>query len=175
MGFLNNLRKNKGFTLIELLVVIAIIGILASIVLASLNSARQKSRDAKRMADLQQIKLALELYFDANNTYPPGTDISSLAPTYISQIPDGPLSGESYIYQAITNSSGGACSTAPCTYYHLGANLEDNSAAGLNADADRCASAGTGCSSALTGTTIDGDDSDGCSGEAGRYCYDITP
>lgn len=174
MGFLKNLRKNKGFTLIELLVVIAIIGILASIVLASLNSARQKSRDAKRMADLQQIKLALELYFDANNTYPVGTNLSPLAPAYITQIPQGPLLNESYTYQAITNSSGGVCSSTPCTYYHLGANLEDASAAGLKADADRCPSGGTGCS-ALSGTTINGGDSNGCQGQSGRYCYDLTP
>src|SRR4051812_31161735 len=51
-----------GFTLIELLVVIAIIGILASIVLASLNSSRKKSRDARRLSDLKQLQNALELY-----------------------------------------------------------------------------------------------------------------
>ena len=60
----------KGFTLIELLVVIAIIGILSSIVLASLNSARKKGRDARRVADIKQIQLALELYYDANSNYP---------------------------------------------------------------------------------------------------------
>ena len=51
--------NSKGFTLIELLVVIAIIGILSSVVLASLNSAKKKSRDARRVADIGQIKLAL--------------------------------------------------------------------------------------------------------------------
>lgn len=56
--------------MIELLVVIAIIGMLSSVVLASLNSARMKSRDARRIADLAQIRNALELYFDTNGYYP---------------------------------------------------------------------------------------------------------
>ena len=65
--------KKKGFTLIELLVVIAIIGLLATIVLVSLNSARAKARDVKRKGDLHQILLALELYYDAYGTYPMAT------------------------------------------------------------------------------------------------------
>jgi prepilin-type N-terminal cleavage/methylation domain-containing protein len=52
---------SKGFTLIELLVVIAIIGLLASIILASLNTARQKGRDARRIADLKEMANAMEL------------------------------------------------------------------------------------------------------------------
>lgn len=63
-------KKSKGFTLIELLVVIAIIGILATIVLVSLNSARSKARDSRRVSDLRQIALALEMYYDDNSTYP---------------------------------------------------------------------------------------------------------
>ncbi|KKS65064.1 MAG: Type II secretion system protein G [Parcubacteria group bacterium GW2011_GWB1_42_6] len=65
------MKKNKkGFTLIELLVVIAIIGILATIVLVSLNTARQKARDARRISDLRQVQLALQMYYDSNSAYP---------------------------------------------------------------------------------------------------------
>lgn len=59
-----------GFTLIELLVVIAIIGLLSSVVLASLNSARVKARDATRISQLKQINLALALYRDNTGSYP---------------------------------------------------------------------------------------------------------
>ncbi|PIS16147.1 MAG: prepilin-type cleavage/methylation domain-containing protein, partial [Candidatus Portnoybacteria bacterium CG09_land_8_20_14_0_10_44_13] len=50
--------------------VIAIIGLLASIVLVSLNSARGKARGVRRVADLRQIQTALEMYYDTNNSYP---------------------------------------------------------------------------------------------------------
>ncbi len=56
--------KNKGFTLIELLVVIAIIGILSSVVLASLNTARDKGEDAAIKANLTNIRAQAELVYD---------------------------------------------------------------------------------------------------------------
>lgn len=62
-----------GFTLIELLVVIAIIGLLASVVLIALNSARAKARDTKRVGDMRQMITALEQYHITNSTYPTGT------------------------------------------------------------------------------------------------------
>lgn len=101
-------RRTKGFTLIELLVVIAIIGLLSSIVLASLNSARAKARDAKRASDLDSLRTALELYYSTNNSYPgpisyrsqcagwnslvsvPSDVIPGLIPTYLPQMPADP-------------------------------------------------------------------------------------
>ena len=89
--------KKGGFTLIELLVVISIIGMLSSIVLASLNSARAKARDAQRLSDLRELQKALEFYYDDNRTYPPPdsgsevvTSLTELVPNYIPVLPSDP-------------------------------------------------------------------------------------
>lgn len=130
-------KGNKGFTLIELLVVIAIIGILSSVVLASLNSARKKARDARRVADIKQIQLALEMYFDANRAYP--TTLAPLATTFIAVIPVDPLNSGSYTYRY----SG----LDACLSYHLRATLEETTNPALSSDVD--AAAGTICSGSV--------------------------
>lgn len=68
-----NRTFSHGFTLIELLVVIAIIGLLSAVVLASLNTARAKGRDASRAQSIHNIQVALELYYVANGMYPLST------------------------------------------------------------------------------------------------------
>ncbi len=116
-------NSQEGFTLIELLVVIAIIGILSSVVLASMNTARKKARDARRQADLKSLQLALESYYDTNSAYPVQTtevDVSSstlgglTSGGYITALPDDPSSSQNYRY---ISASGGSA-------YCLGANLE---------------------------------------------------
>ena len=63
------INRKRGFTLIELLVVIAIIGILSSVVLASLNTARSKGTDAKIKANLAGLRTAAEIYYDNIGSY----------------------------------------------------------------------------------------------------------
>ncbi|MGI6374007.1 MAG: type II secretion system protein [Patescibacteria group bacterium] len=71
------MKNNKpGFTLIELLVVIAIIGLLSTLSIVALNSARARSRDARRVSDVKNIQMALEMYYNDHLVYP--TNTSSL-------------------------------------------------------------------------------------------------
>lgn len=63
-------RNNKGFTLIELLVVISIIGILVALSIFGLNGAKESARDAKRKADLEQVRSGLEIFKADCNVYP---------------------------------------------------------------------------------------------------------
>ena len=62
-------RNTRGFTLIELLVVIAIIGILSSVVLASLSTARNKGNDSKVQGQLASFRNAAEIYYGNNSNY----------------------------------------------------------------------------------------------------------
>jgi prepilin-type N-terminal cleavage/methylation domain-containing protein len=130
---LNTSKLSKGFTLIELLVVIAIIGILSSVVLASMNSARKKSRDSRRQQDLKGLATALELSFDQAGAYPLATTaggtriIPATGPvtgsvlnalvtgSFLSQLQDDPLPTASNYYY-MSDASG--------TSYCLAAKME---------------------------------------------------
>ncbi len=129
------MKNHKGFTLIELLVVIAIIAILSTLAVVALGNARQKSRDAKRLADLKQIQTALELYYLDQAKYPakaagvlggddvgPATDYVCMGSTdglgttipcagtmYMGTIPKDP--GDK-VYQWVDNAAGGGASYA---------------------------------------------------------------
>lgn len=63
-------NHSRAFTLIELLVVIAIIGILSAVVLASLNTARTRARDTARVAQVKEVKTALEMFYIQHGFYP---------------------------------------------------------------------------------------------------------
>ena len=67
------MKSSRGFTLIELLIVIGIIGVLSSIVLVNINTARAKGRDSQRVSEMHQIRIALDLFLGANSFYPSPT------------------------------------------------------------------------------------------------------
>src|SRR3954464_9740768 len=65
-----SLHSQKAFTLIELMITVAIIALLTAIILTNLNQPKVRARDAKRVSDIGQLQLALELFFDRCNRYP---------------------------------------------------------------------------------------------------------
>lgn len=162
--------KKSGFTLIELMVVIAIIAILSGIVLASLSSTRAKSRDSKRIGDISQLQLALELFYEACRQYPAtlSTGASNGCPTspsqvtlgtFIDPIPKDPKDPTySYVYSVVPN-----------TYsnYHLGATLE----VVTNVDRDKNYTQDSGWS----GTPFNGTNQTCLESHTGGVkCYDVT-
>lgn len=185
-----NKKSTSGFTLIELLVVIAIIGVLATVVLASLNTARRKSRDARRVTDVKQIQLALELYFDGagNDNYPEGNTTCDATQEYglrvlqtsgyIASVPHDPSNiGVCYRYTPQTV-------LAVRSSYHLAIILEDSTNNAFNSDRD-CndnVTGSCGVEAAATwaitpGVRTQGVMSTDCVLAAGPVdnCYDVTP
>lgn len=100
-----NKKYNTGFTLIELLVVIAIIALLSSIALIALTSAREKSRDTNRVANMEEMNNALELFFTSNKGYPSGTVgiPQGMKPGYVSSLPVSPTPADGVCDGAVHN------------------------------------------------------------------------
>lgn len=63
-------KTSSGFTLIELLVVVAILGLIASLIMVSISSAKIKARDVQRIVEISQIQKGLDIYFLNHNEYP---------------------------------------------------------------------------------------------------------
>lgn len=172
--FAKSRNLKVGFTLIELLVVIAIIGVLASIVLASLNTARRKSRDARRVSDVKQIQLGLELYFDGPGAlqYPAASTgatnctaaiqygLEVMVPTYMPSIPRDPNAAAPNCYLYATPAAGTRST------YHVGATIEETSAAVLSNDKDCNSAIVAGCGAAAYTGGFDG---------TAAQVYDLVP
>lgn len=95
----------KAFTLIELLVVISIIGILSALLMVNVVGIRERARDARRKADLKEVKTALKMYYNDNDNYPTtalfpagGTEFSKDGTVYMREIPTDPLNSSVYVY-----------------------------------------------------------------------------
>lgn len=150
-------RKNKGFTLVELLVVIAIIGVLATLVLLQLGTARARARDTKRITDVNQIRTAIEQYFEDNNgQYPDAGSWETDIRKYLTNVPKDPLdTTKSYGYAVDTTKS----------KFQVWTTLEQTAAA-LSGDADIPAK-----SNGWNGSAADGDDS-ACKTDQTKCIYD---
>src|SRR4030042_895204 len=92
---LDKFKDRKGFTLVELLIVIAIITILVTIVLIAIRpeTVINQSNDTKTRSELNQIKIALQMYYNENKAYPPAGGWEAALegpPSYIHEVPSLP-------------------------------------------------------------------------------------
>lgn len=124
---------NRGFTLIELLVVIAIIGVLATLVLLQLGTARSRARDAKRIADINQIRSSVELFYDDNGNYPDTITTVDIG-SYLTSVPNDPLIATT-VYGYVTNRPA-AGPDSERTKFQVWTELERKAVGALNADVD---------------------------------------
>lgn len=104
------LNKRPGFTLIEVMIVVAIVVILAILAMFMLTNNLAKSRDGKRKADIDRIKIAFEDYYGDQNTFPPETILSNCGSDefkpYLPNIPCDPKTKKPYCYIYDTDNGG---------------------------------------------------------------------
>jgi type II secretion system protein G len=194
-----NLRVGKqGFTLIELMMVVAIMGMLATIVIGSVNGAKASARDIKRVSDIKAIQTALTAYYNDNGHYPCliyGTNgfaacqPSFLQPQYMAEVPidpDASRANRQYMYVSLNGSGSSNCLQAGTNVvsYHLGAALETTGSNFIGSDRDETVaqeSAYGVCSgnfkfngNAVNTSTkqCNGDDTAATTPDP---CYDVTP
>jgi general secretion pathway protein G len=112
---MKNKIKKQGFTLIELIVVMTIIAVITVLAVVSFSGTNKKARDARRISDLEKLRVALEMAKQVGSTYPvaSGGLPTGLVPSYIQALPDDPKSF-SYFYNRDTN-----------YHYYLYAQMED--------------------------------------------------
>lgn len=120
--------RNNGFSLIELLVVIFVIGILVGVVLPNFVSSRERARDARRKHDLAEVKTALRLYYNDNQSYPSTVNFGTSWSPYMQSVPEDPLEGRNYSY----------CVSADGEQFLLFALLENQADSELDESATRC-------------------------------------
>lgn len=173
-----NSKTQKGFTLLELLVVIGIIGLLASILVVNLTSARRRARDTKRVADIRNLQTASEDYYGKNGKYP--TLISDLVTA--GNIPIWPLDPLTPSGTVCTGNSDNCYWYAYYTpagalgpqSYSLGASLEDSGSQLLNQSRNCNSTTGTNCPyNAVYTNGFNATITTGCGGATGRYCYNV--
>ena len=169
-------RNWRGFTLIELLLVIAIIGLLSTVVLASLNSSRTKAKDSRRIQEIRELQKALELYYSENAFYPSSINSSqNNLGKYLTDDSDllTGAGGDKYFYTGLRLVAGGTCQS-----YHLMVTLEsvpagtgllavdaDATAAPLNLTCGTEDVSGANDNAACPGLTV----------PATGGCYDLKP
>ncbi|GIW63092.1 MAG: hypothetical protein KatS3mg090_0918 [Patescibacteria group bacterium] len=100
-------RKNsseQGFSLLELMIVIILLGVLASLITNTFVNSLKKSRDARRKADIKEIKNAIEMFYADNNFYPTptylnfGSSFEYNGKVYMKKLPQDVSSNCSYKY-----------------------------------------------------------------------------
>ena len=121
---MSHVRLRSGFTILEVLIVFAVFGLLATLAVYSLNTARARTRDAQRLSDVSVLRSALNQYYLENNTFPlsggvmlgqPGTKTDVFTSsgfaasgeaqerTYLTRLPVGPKANEFYKYHGGAN------------------------------------------------------------------------